>query len=125
MTLQQFAERYRLRIKKDDCKDEIIPGKLIRGCGERLSDGHHIYPLMSGVFAVYLNFPTKKRFNGACRLLCAAGAAPAVVADYDGIFTFDPENETLVKLVLKVTRCRVRRQLTEEQNQTIRQRFKR
>lgn len=125
MTLQEFSERYKVKIKRDECGDEIIPGKLVRGCGpERPSYHHHIYPLANGVFAVYLNFPTKSRFKRAAQLLQSAGAQPVVTAEADGILSFDPANDSLVKRVLKVTRCRLRRQLTEEQRAVMRERFK-
>lgn len=125
MTLEEFAIRYKLKIKKDEVGDEIIPGKLVRGCGpERLSCHHHVYPLMSGAFAVYLNFPTKSRFKSAHRQLVASGAKPSATGDMDGILTFDAENEPLVKLVLKLTRVRAKRQMSEEQKQAVRQRFK-
>lgn len=120
MNLQQFAEKYRLKIKKDSCDDLIIPGR-VKGA-KRVEDNHHILEYQ-GRFEVYLTFPTVGRWNSARKKLEAAGAHPVMSCKHEGFLIFDPENEPLVKLVLKLARIRVKRQLTEEQKAEIRGRF--
>jgi hypothetical protein len=120
MTLQEFADKYKVKIKKDSCDDSIIPGKL-KGA-QRVEDNHHVFEAQ-GKFSVYLNMPTTGRWSGATKRLLAAGAYRQMTGRMDGYLGFDPDDEPLVKLVLKTAKIRVRRQLTEEQKANIRQRF--
>ena len=123
MDLQEFATRYRLRIKKDGCDDPVCPGKQLRGTGPtRVENGHHVFE-ESGRFYAYLNFPTKARWNGARRQLEAAGLTLKVSTEFDGIAQFDPEKESVVHLVLKLGRFRIRKQLSEEQRAKLRERL--
>ena len=120
VTLEQFAQQYRLKIKKDSCGDEVILGKMIAGCEP---DCHHVY--QHGSFlAVYLNFPTKQRWNTARKALEAAGSTALQVGECDGMVRFDGEAATVARLVLKLARCRVKRVLSEEQKAEIRKRLK-
>lgn len=122
MTLTEFADRYRLKIKKDSCDDPIIPGR-VKGT-RRPEDNHHVYESSGQLFA-YLTFPTVGRWNSARKKLEAAGAAPVMTCRYEGFIMFNPADESLVQLLLKTARIRVKRQLSEEQKAQIRERFQR
>jgi hypothetical protein len=124
MTLQEFADKYRLKLKKDSCDVLIIPGRT-KGA-KRVEDNHHVYEQTKGGtagVAVYFTFPTPGRFNSVRRKLDQPGVFPMMLCKMDGFFAFDPENEPLVKLILKLAKIRVRRQLTDEQKTEIRNRF--
>ena len=123
MTLEEFADRYKVKVKTDSCGDPIIHGK-VRGA-QRPEDTHHVFesPKLSNMLAVYFNFETVGRWNNVRKKLLAYGAQLAVAGPYDGYLLFDPLNEPLVKLVLKLARIKVKRQLTEEQKAVIRARF--
>lgn len=121
MTLLEFAEKYHLKIKRDGCDDPGVYGR-VKGA-KRLEDNHHVYT-DGDKFYVYFNFPTVGRWNSARKRLLAAGAHAAMTCAYDGVLLFDPADEPLVRLVLKLAHIRVKRQLTDEQKAEIRQRFK-
>jgi hypothetical protein len=121
MNLQEFADRYQLKIKKDSCDDLIIPGR-VKG-RKRPEDNHHVFE-HAGKFFVYFDFDTVGRWNSTRKRLQELGAQPVVTGRYDGYLLFNPEVEPLVKLALKLAKIRTKRQLTPEQKAEIRERFK-
>jgi len=115
MDLATFATTHRLKIKKDSCGDEIIPGRPIKKFhGRFMEDRHHVYHI-DGNFGVYLNMPTSGRWNNARKKLEAAGATTVVNCEADGMLRFNPEDVELVKLVCRIARIVIRKPLTEEQ----------
>jgi hypothetical protein len=123
MNLQTFAEQYRLRVRKDSCGDEVIPGRRADKAGpDRVEAHHHVYE-EAGKFFAYLNFPTTGRWNNARRRLVTAGLAPVVDTDLDGILAFNPDDGSQVQTLLKLIGVRVRRQLTPEQREQLRARL--
>jgi hypothetical protein len=120
MTLQEFAEKYKVKIRKDSCDDHGVYGK-VKGA-KRTEDNHHVYT-SGGEFFVYLNFPTVGRWNNTRKRLMAAGADPFMTCTYDGLMTFDPENATLVRLIFRISKIRVKREMTDEQKAKLRERL--
>jgi hypothetical protein len=126
MNLTQFAEQYRLKIRKDACGDELIAARKIdRGiiaAMDRLEDHHHVHEI-DGRFFLYVNYSTKARMNVARKKLVPAGALIINDGETDSIFGFDSENTELVKLVLKIARLKGKRVLTDEQKEAMRARL--
>lgn len=104
MTVREFADRRRLRIRLGEDREPVIAGK--RG---------HIYEHDTGTLGVLLEYPTARRWNSARRKLEAAGFVIWQDGDTEGTALFDPENAAQVKLALKVAVARPKRVLTPEQ----------
>lgn len=121
MNLAEFAAKYHLKVKKDSCDDLLIPGRVKDA--KRVEDNHHIYQGLLGSLIVYFNFPSVGRWNSVRKKLDQPGVFPLKLLKYEGYFGFDPENELLVKLILKLAKIRVKRQLTPEQKAKIQARF--
>jgi hypothetical protein len=128
MTLEQFIAKYRIsKIKKDSCEDPIILGKFVLHGSvdkDRPEAHHHIFMVDGQLYGGYYNFPTKARWNVARKQLLAGGATPGPSGDCDGFVYFDPDNETIVRLVMKLARVKVKRVLTEEQRSKLAARLK-
>jgi hypothetical protein len=125
MNLQEFAARYQVKIKKDSCGDEIIPGKAHKALNaKRLEDHPHVWEHDRYGIAAYLTFPTRARWLSTQRRLEAIGTVRFVqTGDVEGIICFDPLNEVMTRLIFKIARVRVKRQLTDEQRAALRARF--
>jgi len=124
MNITEFAQRYKVRTRKDSCGDEIIPGRRTdkRSKLDRPEDHHHISEF-NGVFVLYMNFPTKPRWTYAKKALLTAGFKIRQDGDVDGLLAFDPEDVLQVQLILKLAGVRIRRQLTPEQSERLKARF--
>ncbi len=114
MTLAIFAEQNRLKVKRDDCGEAIIPGKY-----------GQIYEYNNTELGVmFMPPPTKAEplgrwcprtwgnFKGAA---AAAGMTLLQDGDSEGCLSFDPKNKAQVKLALKIARVRPKLQRTPEQ----------
>src|SRR5271157_2821810 len=106
MNVKEFAEKYRVRLKKDECGDAVVPGKDHTGeRGEfsvslrRPRRKHSLY-FQSHIFdgyandqlGVYLAFESKKKWGNARRKMEAAGFVIRQDGDTEGIAMFDPAN---------------------------------
>lgn len=115
MTLKEFAERYRLRLTRDECDDSVIWGK---------PDRTNIYEYDGSTFGVMFITDSKKpprtglwrRFQSAC---LAAGMVPLQVGDAEGSFLFDPQNDAQAKAAIKVTRAKPRKQVSPERREQL------
>jgi hypothetical protein len=97
-TIEQFAEQYRVKTKRDECGDTIIAGKT----GD-IFDGY-----LSGL-GVRVTRETRKQWNSARRQMEAGGFVIRQDADTEGIAVFDPTNKALARLALKLARVIARR----------------
>lgn len=146
MTLENFATKYDVKIRRDECGDETIFGRpwkkqpVPRFTAHR-SDcdyhyGHQIYDNGDGRFGLMLMFDRPAKWTYAEAKLQAAGftikqsgASNGVPPKYDrfgeGIALFDPANEAQARLALKLANVRFRRHLnlTPEQREAIRRRL--
>ena len=112
MTLKDFAERHRLKLKFDECGDPIILGR---------PDQTNIYEysLDGSRFGVMFMTDGKKaprtqlwrKFQSTC---LAAGMTPLQVGDAEGSFLFDPADDRQARVAIKVTRAKARKQVTLE-----------
>ena len=98
MQIEQFAEQHRLRTRRDECNDTIIPGRVGQiydnGAGRR---GVMYMPDPDGN-----RDPSPKRWNNRKRKLTAAGCQIKNDGDGEGIALFDPDNAVQVRLAIQV-----------------------
>lgn len=99
-TIEQFAEQYKVKAKKDDCGSGIIPGKV-----GHIGDG---YP--NGQLGVCLLFNTAGKYNNAKRVLLTSGMTLRQDGHTEGVLTFDSANRIQARLALKLARVKTTRQ---------------
>ena len=102
--LAQFAERKRLRIKRDEVGELMIPGRI-----------GHLYEHDGGVLALMLASPNgddpsldntlRARMQKALR----EGLELKQRGDYESTFVFDPENKQHARLVIQLVGARKKR----------------
>lgn len=109
MNVKEFATKMRLRVKRDEGGERIIPGK--RG---------HIYEHSISLSGI-LFMPDKTRlWVNAKRKLRAAGITIRQDGDEEGIALFDPLNQEHVRLALKVLGMKPRRVASVAQLEALR-----
>lgn len=111
--VKQFAETYRVRARRDECGELIIPGRI-----------GHVYEHGTGRFGVYLECATKRAWKSAKRTLTAAGFTIRQNGDLEGTALFNPANEQQARLALEIARVRKRRVVTPEQRQKLAERMR-
>ncbi|SRR5713101_1221267 len=119
MTIEQFAEKYHARTRKDECGDTYIPGTP----WPDEHYGHQIYEHSNGRFAVLLMFPVEgheaggpgksAKWSHARKKLINAGFTVKQDGDAEGVALFDPEHKVQARLALKLAGIRTR-QLSPE-----------
>ena len=113
MTVEQFAETYYGRTRRDECGETIIPSKR----------GHQIYEHGDGRFGVLLMFDTPGQWTNAKKKLLAAGFAVRQNGDTEGTALFNPEDKTQARFAFKITGARIRRQLSPEKREELARRL--
>jgi len=117
MTVEQFAKQYRVKMRRDSCGEEIIPGKkFCRDMPDRMEYRSHVYDHGDGArFGVCLLFTSVGKWHNAAKRLLAAGFTLKQNGDTEGTLLFDPTNATQAKAALKGAGVKTRRKLTSEQ----------
>jgi hypothetical protein len=119
-TLVHFAETYRVRARRDGCREAIIPGKLrAKDMRARTEYASHLYEHCDGRFGLLLMFGSKRRWGNAKRKLIVAGFEIRQDGHLEGTALFDPANASQARLALELARIRPCRVLTQEQRQTL------
>lgn len=106
MTLVTFAEHSRLKVKRDDCGDAIIPGK-----------NGHIYEYNDTELGVMF-MPVRwcpRTWGNFKRAAATAGMTLRQNGDTEGCLSFEPNNKEQAKLAMKIAKVRPKRQRTPEQ----------
>ena len=117
MEIKAFADKYRVRVRKDECGEMIIPGKR----------GHvyvHSYPGTGVYGAIYeRDTPTAKGFGikPLLTLVLEGSLTLKGEGDIEAIFLFDPERLDVVEVLLKVLRVSRRRIPSPELLERLRQ----
>ena len=101
MTIQKFAEKYKVAVKKDDCNDEVVRGTR----ASNIYDG-----FQNGMFGLFVSFETARKFTSIRKKLVEAGFQPKQIACTEGCFKFDPENAKQSRLAIKLVGARTRRE---------------
>ncbi len=104
--VRQFADTYRVRARRDECGELILPGRI-----------GHVYEHGPGRFGVYLSCASARAWSAAKRTLTAGGFTIRQNGDMEGTALFDPDNAHQARLALEIARIRKRRVLTPEQRQ--------
>jgi hypothetical protein len=104
MDVRLFAEKYRLRTKRDECGELIIPG----GLGQ-------IYEYGPGQLGCMVLGKSACYWNAARRKLVAAGFQVIQDGDTEGTGLFDPEDANQVKVATQVVRAKRKRVLSKSQ----------
>lgn len=104
--VKQFADTYRVRARRDECGELILPGRV-----------GHVYEHGPGRFGVYLSCASARAWSAAKRALTGEGFTIRQNGDMEGTALFDPANAQQARLALDIARIRKRRVLTPEQRQ--------
>jgi excisionase family DNA binding protein len=139
-SLEKFAETYRIRIRKDECGEPVIFGRLWKnqpipkfGPHRPASEyhyGHQIFDNGDGRLAVLLMFESPAKWTFAERKLVAAGFTvkqsgiskgipPFFDRHGEDVVLFDPTNKKQAKLALRISGARIKRVLTPEQKNVL------
>ncbi len=97
-TLLEFAERDRLKVRRDEYKDLFIPGKF-----------GQVYEYESGRLAILFLGRSKRQWHAARKRLVAAGFQTMQDADTEGSALFDPDNTEQCRVAIRVLRVKPRR----------------
>ena len=95
-TLAEFSEQYRIRVKRDDCGDPIIPGKL-----------GHLYEHGAGRIGMVLEAPSNSAALDATlrsreRRAISAGFVLHQEGDFEAILLFDPADAKQARLAFRL-----------------------
>jgi len=90
--LEKFAEKFRLRMTKDDCGDPIVRGKFGDICEYGDEAGHMLVTVLGG----YTSF----RWNRARTQLKAAGCQVHQNGETEGSIVFEPANDVQARLAI-------------------------
>jgi hypothetical protein len=133
MHIEEFSQQYRVRTRRDECGEAVIPGKLWKAQPKpKRFYGHQVFEFDDGQFGVLLMFPVENgheigssgksaRWANARKTLLLAGFTLHQDSDAEGIALFNPENKPQSRLALKLAGVRTRRSvhLTDEQRKAI------
>jgi hypothetical protein len=106
--VEEFAEQFKVKTRRDECGDTIIPGKQ-----HKFADGQSsiFAGYDSGHLGVALLFGTKTKWTYARRKLEAAGFVVRQLGETEGILTFDPANAQQACLAIKVAGVRTKKNM--------------
>ena len=113
MTIKEFAERYRLRLAKDDDGEPIIAGRPDQtSIFEHAIDG--------SVFAAMfmtdgMKPPRTELFNKFKAACLTAKMTPSQIGDAEGTFLFDPNDRQQAVAAIKSAKARGKRRVNPEQ----------
>ena len=99
--LQKFAERFRLKERRDECHDFFVGGK-----------SGQLYEYNPERLAVLFMGDTKRQWNDAKKKLAAAGFELMQDCDEEGSASFDPEDADQCQVAIQVIQAKKRRVLT-------------
>jgi hypothetical protein len=102
--LEQFAEEYSLKTRKDECGHVVITGR-----------SGNVYDGFTSQLGAYLNFGSARKWNSVKRQLEQVGCAVRQNGDTDGCLTFNPDSEAQARAVIRLVRLKTRRTPSEAQ----------
>jgi hypothetical protein len=117
MTIKDFADHHRLKLRRGPDDIDVIPGR------EGLSN---IFEYGADVLAVMVlpyirpEDATAHRWRTARAAFESAGMVIRQDGDCEGTATFDPANPTQVKLAIKYAKVRPKRQISDAQRDRLR-----
>jgi hypothetical protein len=124
-TLDRFARNHHLKIRKDECGERIIAGRLWKKQpANGRTYGHHIFEHGSrlGVCLMFEDSPAK--WTNRRRSMEASGFTIANDGYGEGIGLFEPTDKAQARLAIKLAKVRIRRVLAPEQALALANRLK-
>lgn len=109
MNIKEFADKHRLKVKRDECNDPIIPGRF----------GHIYEHDEKGQLGVYFEFSTARRWNFARQALVDRKLILRQDAQTEGTMLFDSSNLSQVSAICRFARLKTRRMLSEAQKRAL------
>jgi hypothetical protein len=121
LSIKEFAERYRVKTKRDSCGEDIVTGSLRpKDMPARVEYAAHVFDCGDGKRSgLLLLFQTKPKWTYAKKKLVAAGFTIKQDGDTEGTALFDPENCAQADVAFRVARIRVRKELTPERREAL------
>jgi hypothetical protein len=115
--IKEFAEKHRVRTRRDSCGEEIVTGsRKPKDMPPRVAYHCHVYDHGDGTrFGLLLLLNTKQQWTHAKKQLVAAGFTIKQNADTEGTALFNPEDPAQVRLAFKLARINPRRVMSEAQ----------
>jgi hypothetical protein len=113
MSLAEFAGKQRLKVRRDECNDVIVPGRF-----------GHLYEYSADQFGACIVTESRKtprvyRWNRARDAFAASGMKIVQSGDAEGCATFSPHNEKHVELILQHLGIRTKRQISPERRKAL------
>lgn len=114
MTIEQFAEQCHVKVRRDSCGEEIIPGRPRNA--KRQEDRQHIYQHSEDgkLFGIHVHFRSARAFGFALRRLLAAGFVPSRLGDAECNMLFDPMNPEEANAAIQEAGIRIRKPASPE-----------
>jgi len=103
MTIQEFASKHKLRIKRDEEGEQIVMAKH-----------GQIYDYGRGQFGVMFLTNSVGKWNNRRKECEAAGMKLIQDGDTEGTLLFDPQDREQSKVAIRTVGARQKRQLTPE-----------
>jgi hypothetical protein len=115
--IKAFAEKHRVRTRRDSCGEDIITGsRKPKDMPKRVEYACHIYDHGDGkLFGLLLLLRTKQQWTYAKKQLVAAGFIIKQNAETEGTALFNPEDAAQVRLAFKLARINPKRVMSEAQ----------
>ena len=113
MTIQTFAEQYRLTTKKDSCGEVVIPGRPRNTA--RVENRCQIFEHGKQKFGICVLADTVGKWNHRKKTARDAGFTLRQDGETEGILLFDPQNAKQARLAIKLVGAREKRRVTPEQ----------
>lgn len=104
MTIREFAEKHKVRIKFDEEGEAIV-----------LAKHGQIYGYSAHKFGVMFMLPTERHWNNRRRECEAAGMEVIQDGDTEGTLLFDPENRDQARTAIRLVGAYRKVQLSPEQ----------
>jgi hypothetical protein len=101
--LGRVASKFRLRVRRDECGDPVIPGRT-----------GQLYVHDDSLLGVLVFLPSKRAWSHARKRLLVAGFTLFQDCDIEGTAGFDPRNRAQVDLAIKVAGVKRRRRISRE-----------
>ena len=105
-TLREFAERYRLKLRRDECGGLFVSGK--RG---------QVYEYGPGQLAAMFLSDSRRQWSAARKKLAESGFRIMQDAATEGSALFDPDNTDQCRMAIRVIRAKPRRILSAAQQE--------
>jgi hypothetical protein len=110
-TIQQFADKYHVKVRRDSCGDIIIAGfQTAKDMPKQSEYRNHIFDgFNDGRFGVSLMFLSRRRWTLVKRRLLSAGFTIKQDGDTEGTALFDPTNDRQAQFAMTICQINKRR----------------